>query len=186
MKLSPLTHDVDDKDRPRKTPQNFHADCLVALQEWAIAFFVPSEDPEAKYKWDEVVNIFERMYFIHQRADRKDVDRGNFECKECGAKALRSTVPAFTYHRNPHHVIIPIRDKDDVAVVKELKRGVKPIPPRSYGHRGRDRRHARGAGRGVNHGRIVRHRVKEKKRVLNGLREENIIAEIEAMDLISL
>ncbi|KAF2730498.1 hypothetical protein EJ04DRAFT_45454 [Polyplosphaeria fusca] len=77
---------------------------------------------------------------------------GDFECKECGTPGLRSTFP--TYLFDPMHVIIVIRDSDDIAIVEQLKDGVLPRSARLdnalLGIPSRKNRRNRRVGKGSN------------------------------------
>lgn len=171
-------------DQPCKNPQDISNSGMAGLIAYTLTFLYAANVPDAMERSTALKGTFDKMCFVHQWKNRPDLLGGDFECKECGDKGHRPTVPTHTYRRDPWHIIIPIRDERDEGLVRELKRGVIPQAQQYRNRRRRGfgpRRHF--ARREVTHGRIERQRREEKTRVINQLREDNIVAEIEEMDL---
>lgn len=104
-------------------------------------------------------------------------------------------MPVYHYKMSLWHVIIPIRNEEDQTLVTKLKDGMRPSIPSSevrrralqgggIGQSYRGGRHAARGGRDrVLEGRITRHRVEEKRRVLGRMKEEQLMESLEGMGI---
>jgi hypothetical protein len=111
-----------------KNPQNIADDSLAAVSAYANTWLDPKTQ-EGQQQAFGLKGIMDQMSFVHQRAHRPDPVNGDFECKECGTQGARSTVPAFPYQKDPWHLIIPVRNEEDAAVVAALLRKEEPPKP---------------------------------------------------------
>jgi hypothetical protein len=147
-----------EKDRqPGKTPQEIANDSMKGLVAYAGTFLNPQTTEGAQTAM-ELKMIMDRMSFVQQKEHQPDLTKGDFQCKECGTAGARPSVPAFLYRVDPWHIIIPVRNNEDAAVVEALRKGQRPKPP-NRGQHNRKKGNGRPPKNKVQDGRITKQRV---------------------------
>jgi len=170
------------KQQPKKTPQDIADIAVEGLVKYAKTWLNVETD-EGQQQSMELKHVMDRMAFAHQREHRPDLTKGDFECKVCGTPGARPTVPAFPYSVVPHHLIIPVRNEEDAAVVEALKQGKTPTPPKSAQPNPKKKGRSPAKDK-VRHGRIVKQRVNEKQTVLSRMREEDLMESVGGINLL--
>lgn len=134
----------------------------------------------------------ENMYNIHFMAlmgvwEKQNADfvhkpgrlGGDFTCNLCGllGQGHRPTVPAFELPQQPYKCIVVGKSPRDIAVIRDLEKGIKPKAPfrQPTSIKGLGAPHSK-----VLHGRINKHRMEEKKTVINQLAHDNMLEEWES------
>ncbi|KAF2447257.1 hypothetical protein P171DRAFT_519540 [Karstenula rhodostoma CBS 690.94] len=90
-------------------------------------------DPLANAKLAAHANILSAVWEAQDKAlaPPRDLISGDFSCALCGTPGLRDTRAAAVVGGPPYHCVVVGWDEGDVAVIRELEKGVQPrAPPR--------------------------------------------------------
>lgn len=168
--------------KPKKHPQEILDTNTKALQLYANAWLNP-ETAEGQQRAMKLWHVMTRVSFDAQKTHRPDLTKGDFNCKECGTEGGRPTAPAFPYPMAPLHLIIPVRNDEDAAVVKALEAGKVPFESKAT-QRNRKKGHGRRPKDKVQEGRITKKRVQEKQKVLSEIRNEDLMESVGSFNLL--
>ncbi|KAF1962919.1 hypothetical protein CC80DRAFT_530811 [Byssothecium circinans] len=147
--------------------------------------------------------ILRQIFAEQDRRVQPNVDLlgGDFVCTLCGEWGARGTLAAFVLPVAPYWCVAVAKDDNDLAVIRQLVKGVVPVA------KVMEAKTAKGLGAFMGEGlrrkngvefalalrekkrervknaRVTKRRVREKKRVLEGLREEAFVDELESLGL---
>ncbi|KAL5417001.1 hypothetical protein PMIN03_001842 [Paraphaeosphaeria minitans] len=198
---------------PYATPLDRLRASTVRVVQSHIELLVDAGDALAEAKFAAHAAILSKVWAVQDKTltPPRDLISGNLSCVLCGTTGLRETRAAAVVDGAPYHCVVVGNDECDVAIVRELEKGVWPSLPsfsRGFGGKNKkkgpllkrlgvvdDRGHRRAGaigGVGESAGDTRRRRKdewqwaarrREKEGVLGKLREECLMEELDGMEL---
>ncbi|KAF1977835.1 hypothetical protein BU23DRAFT_564699 [Bimuria novae-zelandiae CBS 107.79] len=187
-----------------------HRASIAAAVNTHIAAMMSSGDPRAAPRYHLYASFLSSIWSAQDASlqPRRDLLGGDFSCGLCSVIAHRESMPAAVLYEFPYACIVVGREEADIAIIRELQKGVRPseiapppsriyidlereqkrAPVKRFGVGERGPRHRRsdavgGEGKRWKEGRIGKMRREEKEGVLGRLREEIVLEKLEAVGL---
>lgn len=113
---------------PYASPINLLRTSTIRVVKAHIRSLAEAHDPLAEAKLAAHANILRKVWAAQDKtlATPRDLISGDFSCTLCGMAAHRETRAASVVRSAPYHCVVVGNDECDIAVIRELEKGVQP------------------------------------------------------------